>query len=217
VTGPVPADPTAGLDAVLAAEAARWLAGCCAAAGDPQAVRRAFPAVGRVLGREPLRPTADPADPHEWTVDDAGRARLLWAAAGALDEPTVLALLDRLYGRGDAAERRGVLRALDVLPVGPAALSLVRDAVRTNDARLIAAAAGGRYAARLLPQPEFNQAVLKCLFVGIPLAGVAGLPQRSGPELARMVADFARERVAAGRAVPPDARLVLDRRAGRPA
>jgi hypothetical protein len=206
------ADPTAALDGVLSGEQAHWLAGCCAAAGDPQAVRRAFPAVGRRLGRGPLRRSADPADLHEWTVDDAGRVRLLRAAADRTAGPaTLLALLQQLYGRGDATERRGVLRALDVLPVGPEALTLVRDALRTNDARLVAAAVAGRYAARLLPAAEFDQAVLKCLFVGIPLAGLAGLPARAGPGLARMVADFARERIAAGRTVPADAWLVLDR------
>jgi hypothetical protein len=201
------ADPTAGLDRVLTGEAARWLAGCCAAA-DRDAVLRAFPAVGRRLGRGPLRPGADPDDVHAWTVDDAGRVRLL-AAAGP--DHAGADLLHRLYAHGDAAERRAVLRALDVLPVGEAGLPLLRDALRTNDIRLVAAAAGGRYAARVLPTADLDQAVLKCLFVGIPLAGLAALPARVTPAMARMVADLARERVAAGRAVPADAWLVLAR------
>lgn len=214
-TAELTTDPTAGLDAVLADGPARWLAECCAAAGDPRAVLRAFPAVGRRLGRGPLRSSADPADLHEWTVDDAGRVRLLRAAAARIGAPAAVPpLLEQLYARGDAAERRGVLRALSVLPVGAPALPLVRDALRTNDARLVAAAAAGRYAARFLPTAEFDQAVLKCLFVGIPLAGVTGLPARAGPGLARMVADFARERIAAGRTVPPDAWLVLDHEPG---
>jgi hypothetical protein len=227
-------DPTAALDGALTGEAARWLAECCAAA-DPRAVLRAFPAVGRRLGRGPLPPGpvpaappgmppgvppgvlpaalagAAPADVHAWTVDDAGRVRLLRAAGSAVPERALADLLERLYAHGDAAERRGVLRALDVLPIGDAGLPLLRDALRTNDVRLVAAAAAGRYAARELTDAELNQAVLKCLFVGVPLTGLAALPERAGPALARMVADFARERVAAGRAVPADAWLVLDR------
>ncbi|HEX6756624.1 MAG TPA: EboA domain-containing protein [Mycobacteriales bacterium] len=197
-----------------------WWAATLAAAADPAAVRRAFPAVGRRLGRGPLDPAADPADPHAWTIDDAARAELLRAAAertrpidgGGSGE--LGALLDSLYTHGEAAERRGVLRALDVLPpayAGDTALALLRDALRTNDVRLVAAAAGGPTAARILPDDEIAQALLKCLFVGVPLGGVAAVPERVTPDAARMVADFARERVAAGRDVPADAWLVLDR------
>jgi hypothetical protein len=206
-------DPTAGLEALLTAEAAVWLAGCCAAAADPAAVLRAFPAVGRRLGRGPLTPgPGAELDLHMWTVDDAGRVRLLQAAGAALDRPALAALLDRLYAHGDAAERRGVLRAVGLLPLADEGLPLLRDALRSNDVRLVAAAVAGGYAARL-PAADFDQAVLKCLFVGVPLAGVATLAERAGPRLARMVADFARERVAAGRDVPADAWLVL---AGHP-
>jgi hypothetical protein len=200
------ADPTAALEHVLSPAAASWLEGVVAAGRD--AVVRAFPAVGRRLGRGPLLPGADPADVHAWTVDDAGRVRLLRATAAA---PGLTDLLHRLYDHGDAAERRAVLRALDVLPVGGDGLPLLLDALRTNDIRLVAAAAGGRYAARVLPAADLEQAVLKCLFVGVPLAGLAALPARITPALAGMVADFARERVAAGRPVPADAWLVLDR------
>ena len=198
-------DPTAALEAVLDAEAARWLAARCAA-GTHDTVLRAFPAVGRRLGRGPLRPGG--TDVHAWTVDDAGRVRLLLSVAG---EPGLADLLRRLYEHGEATERRAVLRALDALPVGEAGLPLLLDALRTNDIRLVAAAAGGRYAARVLPDADLEQAVLKCLFVGVPLAGVAAVPERATPAMARMVAEFARERVAAGRTVPADAWLVLDR------
>jgi hypothetical protein len=85
---------------------------------------------------------------------------------------------------------------------------VLHDALRTNDPRLVAAALG-TYAARLDPA-AWRQAVLKCLFVGVPLRLVAGLdgpdgPDRSDDELRRMVADYAAERRAAGREVPADA------------
>jgi hypothetical protein len=51
--------------------------------------------------------------------------------------------------------------------------------------------------------------VLKVIFMGIPVEKVAGLAARSDAELARMVRDFAAEREAAGRVVPPDALTVL--------
>ena len=57
----------------------------------------------------------------------------------------------------------------------------------------------------------WRQGVLKCLFVGVPLEAVASIDERADAELARMVADYCRERIAAGREVPPDASRVLDR------
>lgn len=146
-----------------------------------------------------------PAAPHPgWTVDDAVRALLLDALPPG--GPAALAgTLTLLYRHGDAAERRGVLRALAVLDrdgrLGPAALPLVEDAIRTNDPRLVSAALGG-YAARHLGAPAYRQAVLKCAFTGIPLSRVAGLDERADAELARMLDAYARELTAAGRPVP---------------
>jgi hypothetical protein len=166
-----------------------------------------FPAVGRKVGRQRLdtedRPSESEPGVHDWTVDDAGRALLLLAAGDA-----VWGELTDLYRFGDAAERRGVLRSLHLLPppdeAGPdVGLELVDDAVRTNDPRLLAAALGP-YALARLSEDAFNQAILKCVFVGVPLDGLPGVAQRATPSLARMLAAYARERVAAGRDVPPD-------------
>ena len=82
--------------------------------------------------------------------------------------------------------------------IGDAALPIVRDALRTNDTRLVAAALGP-YAATHLDDDAWRQAVLKVIFMGIPVEQVAGLDRRSDAELARMVRDFAAEREAAGR------------------
>ncbi|MET9337727.1 EboA domain-containing protein [Nonomuraea sp. NPDC003804] len=129
----------------------------------------------------------------------SARAALL----GHVDAATVAAL----YRNGDAGERLAVLDALDRLDLGDAALPLVEDALRTNDARLVAAALGP-YGARVLDDHAYRQGVLKCVFMAIPLERVAGLDERFDPELARMLAAYADERRAAGRTVPPD---VLER------
>ncbi len=118
------------------------------------------------------------------------------------------ATVTRLYERGDAGERRAVLLALPDLPVGDAALPLVEDALRANDTGLIEAAVGP-YAGRHLDQHLWRHAVLKCVFTGVPVAAVASLAERADAELARMLADFAAERAAAGRPVPPDVPTVL--------
>ncbi|MFF9073235.1 EboA domain-containing protein [Streptomyces sp. NPDC014646] len=135
---------------------------------------------------------------------DSVRALLLVEAHAALPVVT------RLYEQGTAAERRAVLRALHLLDLGPTALPLVEDALRTNDTRLIAAAVGP-YAATHLDAHNWRHAVLKCLFTGVPVDAVARLGRRSrgDAELARMLGDFAAERIAAGRDVPAGLTRVL--------
>jgi hypothetical protein len=172
---------------------------------DPSAIRARFPAAGRKVGRGPLDPDDDPADVHAWTVDDAARTLMLAALGDGVEDE-----LRELYRYGDAAERRGVLRALPHLPVGDRALDLVDDAVRTNDTRLIAAALGP-YATEHLPDAAYDQALLKCVFGGIPITPLDGVPERVTPNGARMLAALVHERVAAGRDVAPEVWLVIDR------
>jgi hypothetical protein len=172
---------------------------------DPAAIRTRFPAAGRKAGRAPLDPDNDADDVHAWTVDDAARTLLLVAIGeGAIDE------LEELYRYGDAAERRGLLRALPYLDLGDRAVGLVDDAIRSNDTRLIAAALGP-YATEHLDDAAYDQAVLKCVFVGVPIAPLDGLPERVTPDGARMLAAFVHERVAAGRDVPDEVWDVIDR------
>ncbi|MDG9715832.1 EboA domain-containing protein [Streptomyces sp. DH24] len=135
---------------------------------------------------------------------DAARILILLAARA---DPEALG---RVYAQGTADERRAVLHALPHLVPGPDALPLVEDALRTNDTRLLAAAVGP-YAARHLDAHQWRHAVLKCLFTGVPVAGVADLPRRAhqDAELARMLGDYAAEREAAGRTVPEDLYRVL--------
>ncbi|GLW07149.1 hypothetical protein Misp01_22790 [Microtetraspora sp. NBRC 13810] len=147
---------------------------------DPEAVHRLFPRAERLGG------------------PDARAALLALVDAGAVAA---------LYRDGDAGERLAILRALPGLDLGPAALPLVEDALRTNDARLVAAALGP-YGSRWLDDHAFRHGVLKCVFMSIPLASVDGLDRRFDAELARMLADHAAERRAAGREVPQD---VLER------
>jgi hypothetical protein len=194
------------LESAARPEGLAWLEETLAALGDdPAAIRARFPAAGREVGRDPLDPEADPADVHAWTIDDAARTLMLAALGEAAGRE-----LAELYRYGDAAERRGLLRALPYLPLGAGALGLVDDAIRSNDTRLIAAALGP-YATEYLDQAGYDQAVLKCVFVEVPIAPLDGLESRITAETARMLAAFVHERVAAGRDVPGEVWLVIDR------
>jgi len=154
---------------------------------DPTAIRALFPVARRRCGPE---------------VADDVRVGLLAALP-----PDVLAdEITSLYRFGDPAEKRAVLRALSVLPVGDLGLPLVRDALRTNDSTLVTAALGP-YGSAGLDASAYRQGVLKCVFMGIPLAEIGAL--RVDDELRRMLRAFADERVAAGRPVPADVPMVL--------
>jgi hypothetical protein len=51
--------------------------------------------------------------------------------------------------------------------------------------------------------------VLKAVFTGVAVGRIAGLDSRLDRDLARMAADYAQERRAAGRPVPPDLDLLM--------
>lgn len=164
---------------------------------EPTSIRTVFPALAREVAR-----------------DDAVRVTVLEVLGEVLadDRPRLLAEVRDLYHYGDADERRAVLLALHLLPVGDDARDLVDDGLRTNDTRLVAAAVGP-YGARVLDDAAWRQAVLKCLFTGVPLSAVHRLDDRLDTDLLAMVSAFAAERTAAGREIPGDARDLLDRHA----
>jgi hypothetical protein len=205
----IPSDPEdlwASIRMLAPAEGVRWLEEKVeGVAEDPGAIMAAFPAVGRKVGRTTLDPEADPHDLHAWRLDDAGRTLLLVALGDRLGGE-----LEELYRYGDADERRGVLRALPLLPVGASAVPLVEDALRTNDTRLITAAMGP-YAFDHLDDATLAQGVLKYVFLGIPISPLTSLNERATPEMARMLANYAHERVAAGRDVPAEVWPVIER------
>jgi hypothetical protein len=188
--------------AVAAAPATGWLAAAVdRVAAEPTAIAQLFPAAGRHCGRGPL--AAIPG----WSTDDAARVLLLLTLP--LSGEALTEQVEQLYRYGDAAEKRGVLRALPMLDLGAAAVPLLHDAIRTNDPRLLAAALGP-YAVHL-DDAMWRQAVLKCVFMGVPLACVADLHERADSELAAMLGGLAQERTAAGRTIPEDARALLHR------
>ena len=185
---------------------------------EPQRIAVLFPAAGRKVGREPVDPAADPLGVLSGTTDDAAREALVGALLAALPADGAATTLRDLYRYGDDAERRGVLRGLNagVLsaeaasggptlaePIVAAGRELVADALRTNDPRLVAAALGP-FATVHLDDHGWHHGVLKALFMGIPLAAVAGIDERGDAELARMAAALIAERRAAGREISAD-------------
>jgi len=166
---------------------------------EPERVRTAFPAVTREVGSAGLGGAWS-----DWTADDGGRAMLLHAVGDAFDGE-----IGDLYRFGDTAERRGVLRSLDVLGPSASGGALVRDALRTNDPQLVVAALG-HFGVSCLTHAERDHGVMKCVFMEVPLVLVPAATAAPRPELSRMLAGFVVERVTAGRAVHPDVWPLID-------
>lgn len=198
--------------------AREWFARTSAAVGaepDRGALLEAFTAATRRLGRARLAPTEEEIGRlaevgaswpiGTWGVDELGRVALLVAVAAQWSEAELEALVEECYRQGDGAERQAILRALPLLPASERFLGIAVDACRSHIQPLFEAiACENPYPALHFPELNFNQMVLKALFTGVPLQRILGMEGRVTPELCRMAADYASERRAAGRSVPPD-------------
>lgn len=147
--------------------------------------------------------------PEVWSLSDLARAALLARACDAAPAAEHLSIATEAFRKGDSAERVALLRSLPLLPAPERFVALAVEACRTHVLDVFAAiACENPLPAAHFPELNFNQLVIKCLFVELPLARVIGWHGRNNPELVRMAVDYAAERRAAGRPVPEDIALI---------
>lgn len=183
--------------------AENWLDAALSSTGDVDALCRHYTAAPTHVGRGPVSP--DRPECPRWTVDDAARFALLHAAAARMEAGAFAAAAIRCFERGDPREQQSWLRGVALLPAPERFLADAIDACRTNIVPLFESiACENQYPARYFPERNFNQMVLKALFNNIALHRIGGLKERLNPHLSRMARDYADERRAAGRSVPPD-------------
>jgi len=183
--------------------AAAWLDAVLDGLGPDtlSSVRVALARSGRKVGDAPL-----PALPG-WTARDAARAAIVLRAFEVAEGAATA------YGqwlrRGEQGEQESLLRMLPLLPDPEALVPHAIDACRTNSEVVFRAiACGNPFPAAHFPALNFNQLVLKAVFLGVPVAEILGLQDRVTAELLRMADDFAAERTAASRPVPDDVTLL---------
>jgi hypothetical protein len=183
-----------------------------ASAFDRVAFELAFAAVGRRLGETPLGEAATLTDgaAHTWSIagwglDELGRALLVVASTAHVPSDEHPRWIDGLHRAGALRERTAILRTLALLPEPARFLPIALDACRSSTQPVFEAiACENPYPAAYFPEASFNQMALKAVFTGVALARILDLARRRTPELARMAADYADERRAAGRPVPSD-------------
>jgi hypothetical protein len=211
----------AALQARTSGEAARWLEQAVrqAASGPRESLLSVYTEASLRLGRLPLAaavsghsfpPGGEGLALEGWTLEDAARATFLLARADHAAPEPFEADARACYDLGDAREQESWLRGVTLLPAPERFLLLVVDACRTNILPVFeAVACGNPYPCRYFPERNFNQLVMKALFSGVRLERIVGLAPRLNAELTRMATDFAAERRAAGRPVPPDIGLAM--------
>lgn len=186
---------------------------------DAAAFFAAFTGLARRLGQQEVRLAPEDLDrlqaagvttaPARWALDELGRACLLSAAAEALPPGDLPGFVEDCYQHGDTRERQAVLRSLGLLPGPERFVPLAVEACRSSVQPLFeAVACENPYPTTYFPELNFNQMVLKALFVGVPLARIEGLGGRITGDLVRMSTDYASERRAAGRTVPADIAVI---------
>jgi hypothetical protein len=172
----------------------------------------ALAAASRRLGRDAVegRERSGELRFRRWTLDELGRAALLLQAVSALPTSGGEELVSECFFRGDNRERQAVLSALPLLPEPRRFLSIALEACRSSVQPVFEAiACENPYPSGHFPQPSYNQMVLKAVFTGVALGRIVGLEDRLDRELARMAADYAQERRAAGRSIPAELDLLM--------
>ncbi|HXI11284.1 MAG TPA: EboA domain-containing protein [Thermoanaerobaculia bacterium] len=180
------------------------------AAPDTRRLTRSFAAIARRLPREQSTVGADSAAIHLNTLDMA-RYVLLRAALDPLDTASRCQTVAALYKTGSTGERCSIARILPCFPSAGSYLTVAVEACRTHVEPVFAAiACENPYPAEHFPELNFNQMVLKAVFVGLQLSRVVGLRSRRGSELQRMARALTSERQAAGRPIPADLSFLSD-------
>jgi len=146
---------------------------------------------------------------RRWNCAEMARLILLISAIERQPNDSE-SIISSYYRMGDEAERMALLRGL-ILFAPAAYLSVIAlDAGRTNNLEVLAALTlDNPYPASFFNDDQFNQMVLKALFLGLAIERIAGLAKRANPELARMAENYVVERERAQRSVPGDIWLAI--------
>ena len=200
----------------LTGDAAAWLSDALDTLQSDASDRtfyKLFGFVPRKIGKDDLSlsdedlAAADAArpgwNPSGWSVDQT--ARLLLLLKSKSDPQELFARSEQLFITADVGELGARYRGLPLYPEPTLYAKRGPEGLRTNIKSVFEAVAHRNpFPREQFSEDEWNQMVLKALFIESPLWPMQGLDERSNPTLARMLVDFAHERWAAGRTVPPE-------------
>ena len=184
------------------------------ATGDKKSLFLGFGMVPRKVGKADVtlsdveRSQAEVArpgwNPRGWSLDQLARTFLVLSFPSEV-AALYVQTLDQLFQAGEVGELVSLYQALPLLP-NPASHTLrAAEGIRSNIKSVFCAVAHQNpYPAEQLNEEQWNQLVLKCLFVDVPLDPLIGVDRRANAKLMTTLIDFAHERRAAHRPIPPD-------------
>jgi hypothetical protein len=164
----------------------------------------------RRLGKAPLVLGADDLarakalrqglDPGGWTVDQLARIALM--AASYRDDASFAGRLDRFCATAEINELIAIYLGLPVYPAANLIAQRAHEAIRSGMKPVFEAVAHRNpYPSEVFAEDDWNQMVVKAVFIESPLWPIQGLDERGNPHLARMLVALASERRAAGRPI----------------
>jgi hypothetical protein len=150
------------------------------------------------------RETRGALDASGWSIDQAARI-LLILASFTTDEAKFAAGIDRIFVTAEIGEQIALLQGLPLFPAAELLLPRATEGVRSAMQPIFEAVAHRNpYPREQFSDAQWNQMVVKTLFIGSRLAPIQGLDARRNADLARMLVDYADERRAAGRSISPE-------------
>ena len=166
--------------------------------------------VPRRLGKAALQLSADDLaqaaalrlgfDPGDWSVDQLARIALM--VASYRDQASFAERFDRFCATAEINELIALCRGLPLYPAAALIEPRAREAVRSGIKPVFEAVAHRNpYPSEVFAEDDFNQMVVKAVFIEAPLWPIQGLERRGNPRLARMLVALAQERRAAGRPI----------------
>jgi hypothetical protein len=142
-------------------------------------------------------------DPAGWSVDQLARIALM--VASYRDDLSFAESLDRFCTTAEVNELIALYRGLPLYPAAMLIEPRAREAVRSGMKPVFEAVAHGNpYPGEAFAEPDWNQMVVKAIFIEASLWPIQGLDRRGNPDLARMLVALAQERRAAGRPISPE-------------
>lgn len=199
----------------LPAAAWQWLQEKAAAVNlsGNSAFAVAFASMPRKTGKALVRISAEQSEKlaairkgftiEGWTLDRLARVWLL-LHLDASDKPAYIARIEQLFPAAEMNELVALYSALPILAYPEAWRNRCAEGIRNNIGTVLEAViTNNPYPSEQLAEGAWNQLVMKGFFTEKRMDQVLGFDERANPELAQILLDFAHERWAAGRAVPP--------------
>jgi putative transposon-encoded protein len=138
-----------------------------------------------------------------WTLDRVVRVLLLSNVLNNSEED-YCQTIETLFETAEINEAVALYSALPFLQYPEKWLYRATEAVRSNMGPVFDSIAfHNPYPAKYFSEAAWNQLVLKCIFNDKPIHLIEGLDERANQNLANILSDFAHERWAAHRTIPP--------------